>query len=136
MGMFTKLALRLPDPPRLYDPERLRAWMVDIEAVIGRLRTGTGLPAKSPKTANYSITAEDEVVLVDTTGGNVTITLPAISQGMIDSQFDVTIKKQATLYSVLISPTGDTIDGHTGVAITVNNTALHLRATADGWKIT
>lgn len=136
MGLLSRIGFRLAES-RNKDPiAALATWRVDLEAAVARLRVSTNTPARPPRTTDYTITSDDELVLVDATGGNVNITLPAISDEMVLGEYQVTVKKVSTFGDVLLTPTGDTIDGYTGVAITALNTALHLRATPEGWKIT
>jgi hypothetical protein len=72
--------------------------------------------AVSTKTADYTLTATDFVILVDSTGGNVTITLPAASTS-IGLVFRIK-RIDASVNGVTISRAGaDTIDGATSTAL-------------------
>lgn len=64
------------------------------------------------KTANYTITSADQVIFVDTTAGDITITLPAAST-VVGKAF--TVKKiSSDGYRVTIARTGaDLLDGET-----------------------
>lgn len=87
------------------------------------------------KTTDYTITSTDEVILVDASSGNITITLPALSS--VDKQV-VRIKKISGGGIVTITPNGsDTIDNDSTKQISVTYTTLTLLAdnTNSNWWI-
>lgn len=105
------------------------------------LRVNSGLPswgqvimATASKTANYTITANDTVILGDATSGNVTITLPLAS---IASGYRFCIKKSdSSANSVIIARSGsDTIDGSTSATVSVQYVSLTVVSDGSNWYI-
>lgn len=70
------------------------------------------------KSANYTATANDQVILVDCTGGAVTITLPAIATANRGKEYRIK-KIDASGNAVTVARSGsDTIDGATSSSLT------------------
>jgi hypothetical protein len=70
-------------------------------------------------TANYTAQSVDYTVLVDTTAGNITLTLPVASQGKIYN-----IKKiSSDVNTVTVVPTSGLIDGSANSVISILNTS-------------
>lgn len=88
--------------------------------------------------ANTNINADHNVVYVDTTGGNVTCTLPLLST-VIDDKI-IYIHKLVRNNKVIITPSGaDTISGFTGVGFEFHNPNFCVKLqgdkTAGVWRI-
>lgn len=90
----------------------------------------------------YSITSattlqiDDDVVLVDTSGGSVTVTLPAVTDAMIYNRQEHEVVKTSASNTMTIVPSGsDTVVGTTSVAATIQWTALRFRAISGGWVL-
>lgn len=105
------------------------------------LRVNSGLPswgqvimATASKTADYTITANDTVILGDATSGNVTITLPLAS---IASGYRFCIKKSdSSANNVIIARSGsDTIDGSTSATVSVQYVSLTVVSDGSNWYI-
>ncbi len=72
---------------------------------------------------NYTLLPNDEIILVDTTGGNITINLPHSNH-----QKEYQVVKTADAYTLIIVPTApDTILGETGVSVTAKLTSLNFK---------
>ena len=83
----------------------------------------TGLTVVS-KTANYTATLTDAMILVDATGGAVTITMPAATT---PGQFYLIKKTDISINAVTISRAGaDLLDGSTTVALATQFSARIL----------
>lgn len=135
MGMLSRLAAKLPDQGEQYVGRQVRAMVTQLEGLFARVTVDTGSPAFAV-TANYTVTASDELLLVDTTAGSLTVTLPLIGETMIAGKFEVSIKKATAGNVLTILPTGaDLIDDELSVIITAHNTSLTFKATTDGWRI-
>lgn len=77
----------------------------------------------------YTVTRDDEIIYVDTTTDNVTVTLPEISQIMVDARVEIIIKKKVAGNTVTISRSGsDAIDAGTSTTLTSAGEVKHLRA--------
>lgn len=84
------------------------------------------------KTGNHTITTADDVILADTSSGNVTITLPDADG--ITKMF--TIKKIASENTLNINTTdSQTIDGSTSVAITVRYESISVVSDNSNWHV-
>jgi hypothetical protein len=83
------------------------------------------------KTANYTLTANDEVILADTTGGTFTVTAPTASGNKGKPWF---VKKIAGSASVMVVPDGvETIDGASSYELVNINEVVHF--TSDGTNL-
>ena len=79
---------------------------------------GTVTPYISAKTANYTYTPSDAVINVDTTAGNVTITV----NPTIFNKIGLTVRKtSADANTVTITPSSGTINGGASVSLTAQN---------------
>jgi hypothetical protein len=86
-----------------------------------------------PKTSDYSATKNDSTIVVDTTGGNVMITLP--TTGITGGKIFI-IKKIAASNNVIIDVTGEaTIDGASTKTITTQWDLLRLQFNGTGYYI-
>lgn len=86
------------------------------------------------KSANYTLTSSDNVILADATSGDVTLTLPASSgnTGML-----VIVKKTNSANDVIIDGNAsETIDGDTTLTITAENAYVELICTGSEWIVT
>lgn len=100
----------------------------------GNLNTSGGrVKSYTIKTANYTITNSDtEIMHGDTDGGAFTLTLPASPTDGIIFQ----IKNTGTSGNNLtVDRNGKTIDGQTDDITLIDNEAVELIYTTDGWKI-
>ena len=130
-----RLTARFPDFGVQYDGGKFRELIRALEGLFARVRVDDTLPA-------YSITGDatlgqfDETVLVDTSGGNVEVTLPEISDAMIREKREFEVVKIEAPYAVTITPSGtDTIVGAADAVVTVQWTALRMRATTGNWVL-
>lgn len=86
------------------------------------------------KTANYTIGADDDVILCDSSGGTFTLTLPAISgiAGRV-----ITVKKtDSSAVEVVVDANGsETIDGAADVRLYNQYESVRLVATSSEWSI-
>lgn len=84
-------------------------------------------------TAAYSVTANDYVVLYDTTGGAFAITLPAASSALAGREY-VFVQKVSSANQMTLKTAGGTINGvaaGTGIALTASKIGV-FRAVCDG----
>lgn len=90
-----------------------------------RLDLANAAPITYVTTTTYSPTTKDEILLVDTTGGSVTITMPLANKGR---EFQVI--KVAGGNPVYIVPTAPNTVVGSDMGVTFNNlyTSLHLKA--------
>jgi len=83
----------------------------------------------SINTTPYNVTVDDLVILVDSTGGNLVLNLPAIST--VPNKI-LNIYKSVRANSVILTPNGgDTIDGFTGTQFSWANPNYAVRLVAD-----
>lgn len=108
--------------------------------LIGRYVTGLRLIStggvkltSAAKTANYTATITDTVLIVDSTSGSVTITLPAASTstGMV-----LTVKKIVSANSVILDGNAsETIDSATTLTITTQWAAKTVYCDGSAWFV-
>jgi hypothetical protein len=132
---MARLTLRLPDFGEMFDGRKMRALVTAVENAFARVKVDATRPAYSV-TGDTTLGASDEVVLVDTSGGSVTITLPEISNDMIVEKREFEVVKIDAANTLTIDCTGtDTIVGEPDAIVTVQWTALRVRATTGNWAL-
>lgn len=73
--------------------------------------------------ANYMLKPNDEIILVDTSLGNITITLPHSS-----FRKEYQVVKTASPFTLIIVPTApDTVLGEMGISVTAKLTSLNFK---------
>jgi hypothetical protein len=90
--------------------------------------------ATATKTSSYTISTNDTVIFADATSGTVTITLPTAASLPGYRFYVKRIDGSGNNCSVARSG-GDTIDGQTSIAITVQYTSLTLVSNGSAWYI-
>lgn len=84
-------------------------------------------------TAATTIIDSDDVVLVDTTGGSITVTLPPAATNL-GRRF--TVKKMVAANTMTLDGNGsETIDGAATVAVTVQYAARTVQSDGTAWHI-
>lgn len=77
----------------------------------------------------YSVATADDILLCNTSGGAITVTLPAAARGR-----RLTLLRTTGANNVTVNPAGsDTINGAASATITASYTPLRLKATTGGW---
>jgi hypothetical protein len=132
---MARLTTRLPDFGDEYDGRKQRALVQAVEQQLAQIRVDSSLGAHT-EAGDFTVIAEDEVVLVDTTAGNVTVTLPEISDALVREKYEVELVKKVAANTLTVLPTGtDTILGEPDAVVTVQWTALRFRAATGNWII-
>lgn len=132
---MARLVVRFPNFGDVFDGSRMRAFIQHLEQLFARVRVDQTVGAYTA-TADLTIGATDDVVLVDTSAATVTVTLPEISDTMVRDKFEVEIVKVAAANALIVAPTGaDTILGEPDARVSTQWTALRFRATADNWVL-
>lgn len=94
----------------------------------------TSINSISTVTSNYTATETDGYIYVDTTAGNITVTLPAITTKNEGKEIEVAWV--GGTYQLTVAPTGsDTIIGQPDVIYTELYTSLRYKATTGMWVI-
>ena len=135
MGLKSKLLSTLSQVTRNFDPA-LQAFARQVELELAKVSVNNDAPAHTV-TGDYTVTATDTLVCVDTSIDDVTVFLPEISDILVRGNYDVTIKKDADANTLFIIPdAADNIDGEAdGAEVLAKDTALNLKATESGWRI-
>jgi hypothetical protein len=84
-------------------------------------------------TANYTVTSQDSVILVDASGGSVTITVPALLSGTT-----IVIKKKDLSSNAVVlqsSVIGATFDGQSSLSITIDYNSVSVITDGANWSI-
>lgn len=77
----------------------------------------------------YTVATADDILLCNTSGGAITVTLPPAGRGR-----RLTILRITGANNVTVNPSGsDTIDGAASATVTASYTPLRLKATSGGW---
>jgi len=84
------------------------------------------------KTSNYSVTTSDRLIYVDTSGGSVTLTLPAAASMNPYTVFSF-VKTSASNNLVLDGNGAETIDGAATKTLTALNVRADLYSTGSAW---
>lgn len=82
---------------------------------------------------SYTVVDSIQTVLVNTTGANRTVTLPAATQGR-----QVTVKKvrvDTSAFTVTVSAGSDKIDNQTNWILTMPGSALMMEADGTNWHV-
>jgi hypothetical protein len=116
---------------RPYPRESVRVtvggWLRDIGVLFTNLRLQS-----VTKTSAYTITTADRLVYVDTTGGNVTVTLPAAATVTTNTVYSVV--KTAAGNTVTLDGSGaETVDGNANKAVTALYGRLDVISNGTGW---
>jgi hypothetical protein len=128
-----RLTARFPSFGDVYDKLRMRELVRHLESLFAQVIVDTTRGAYEV-TGNTTLSGDDEVVLVDTSGGDVTITLPGISDSMVRLKREYEVVKVDAANTLTIAPTvGDVIMGEPDAVVTVQWTALRFRATPGEW---
>lgn len=132
---MARLATRFQDFDDLFDGRKMRAFVTQLENLFARIIVDDTLPAYSTSTS-ATLTSLDDTVLVDTSAGNVTMTLPEISDNMIRGKREFELVKTEAANTLIILPTGtDTIVGEPDALVSAQWTALRFRATTGNWVV-
>jgi hypothetical protein len=112
----------------------------NLAAIASALRQLKGLLGRTPtwgdhvtKSAAYTLTDADQLVLVDTTAGSVTVTLPS-AVGRRGRTF--TIKKLIAANTLTIEGDGtETLDGAANIALTTRYAARTVQSDNANWHV-
>lgn len=130
-----RLTLKLPNLGDAYDSRRMRELVRHLENELATVVVDTSIGAYS-LTSDKTLDSLDDIVLVDTSAGDVTVTLPEISDAMVRNKQEFEVVKIAATNALYIEPTGtDTILGEPDAVVTDQWTALRFRATTGNWVV-
>ena len=121
--------------PSVFEPGLGNAVLAKIKAAIEAVAPMQVTPLRSV-TGAVTLTAHDYIVIADMTSGDVTITLPLVSDWMIREITQYVVKREGGANTLIIQGSGgNTIDGTPSVTPAVDNTAVWFAATTGGWRI-
>lgn len=128
-----RLSAKFPNFGELYDPRRMRELVQHLEALFYRVIVDTTRGAYTVST-NTTLGEDDDVVMSDTSGGDLTVTLPEISDSMVRNKREFEVVHIASVGATTVAATGsDTVMGAADALLAVQWTALRLRATPGNW---
>lgn len=105
-----------------------------VTSKVSRANNSKIITDSTAKTANYTLTANDEAVKFDTSSGNLTAFLPT-AVGIKGKWYSV-IKVSAS-NTLTVEPDGsETINGSLNYAITANNSVITFQSDGANWFIT
>jgi hypothetical protein len=135
-------APRFPEPPRDWD-DRSRRYMEEYTRTlilwINQLNTlayeEAAFLSTTTVTVDYDIRLTDNLLLVDTTGGNVTLTLPDPAK-TIGRRFTVKRISGGGNNAIVVPFASETIDGMSSVSFNVQWRSYMFRSNGVDWHIT
>lgn len=87
------------------------------------------------KSANYTVTTSDRLINVDTSGGNVTLALPALSGVTINTVYSA-VKAVSGSNNLVIDPNGaETIEGASTYTLTALYSRIDFYSNGSEWKV-
>lgn len=132
---MSRLVTRLPDFGAVYDERKQREMARHLEQQLARVRVDSTTGAYTAS-GDFTASADDDVVLVDTSSADVTVTLPEISESMVREKYEVEIVKVSKPNRIRILPGGtDTIQEQSDALVYVQWTALRFRAAVGQWVV-
>lgn len=90
--------------------------------------------ALTSKTADYTVTANDEIILVDSSGGLVTLTLPAVS-GLSGKTYTIVKTDAAAIAVVIDGNSAELISGQLTQAIQEQFGVMRIICDGTAWYI-
>lgn len=101
---------------------------------VTRVNLGKGIIEPTAKTANYTVTANDEGLLGNASGGAFTFSLPAVSGTQGKRYWFKKIDSSGN--GIIIDPDGsETIDGAANYELTIENESITIESTGAAWLI-
>lgn len=130
---MAKLIQQFPRFGDTYVGITMRAFIRQLEIALGKVQVNVGA-AYTEVTSTHIVTSEDSLLIVDTTGGSIVITLPLSTLALVNDRFEIIIKKKVSANTVTINKTGtDTVDSGSSLTLTTVNSFYRLRAVTGGW---
>ena len=128
-----KLNLKLPIFTDQYEGSLMRALVRALEQAFQRVYYDNTRPV-TEVSADYTLVSEDSFLLVDSTAGDIDITVPERNDALVMLRRTIIIKKLVAGNAVNIIASGsDTVDGAASITLSAANSAYTIRATPDGW---
>lgn len=128
-----RLDIKLPRFTNTYDGSLIRALVRSLEQAFQRIYFDNTKPV-TELAADYTVAGDDSFLLVDSTTGDVDITVPESTTALVVVRRSIVIKKLVAdnVVNVIASGT-DTIDGGASVTLSAVNSVITLRAIDGGW---
>jgi len=129
--MRQPLKLITPNLPEEYEKRPIQEHFIYMAHQLGRIgyEVSLGYLEIDDTDSPYTVTRDDEIIYVDTTSDNVTVTLPEISQIMVDARVEIIIKKKVAGNTVTVSRSGsDAVDEGTSTTLTSAGEFKRFRA--------
>ena len=121
-----------------YNGPQIRQFVAELERSLSMVSIDSTHPRGSVAGGQtYAVTAQDNLLLCDTSSGNITVQLPIPNDQLVLQKFEVNVKKEASANALYITPTGGAVTdfGTDTIEIFNKGTSLCFRAVEDGWRI-
>lgn len=126
-GYYTSFVGRVEKPTFAYANE---AWLKNIRFPLSNLIKQT-----VSKSANYTVTTSDRLINVDTSGGNVTLALPALAGVAQNVPFSF-VKAVSGSNNLVIDPNGsETIEGASTYTLTALYSRIDVYSDGSQWRV-
>lgn len=132
--------MRIPVPVfgDVYDGRLIKTFAREVERAFFRVKEKTEHRERTV-TSDYTVTKEDVEALldIDTSGGNVIITLPLSSDTMLEIEFEIHIRKINLGGGSLriVTQGSDLILGVNEIRVLSQWTSMHIRAIEGGFAV-
>lgn len=126
-GYYTPFTGRIEKPSFAYANE---AWLKNVRFPLSNL-----IKQAVSKSANYTVTTSDRLINVDTSGGSVTLALPALSGVTINTVYSA-VKAVSGSNNLVINPDGaETIEGASTYTLTALYSRIDFYSNGSEWKV-
>lgn len=126
-GYYTPFLGRVEKPTFAYANE---AWLKNVRFPLSNL-----IKQAVSKSANYTVTTSDRLINVDTSGGNVTLTLPALSGVTVNTVYSF-VKSASASNNLVIDPnSSELIEGASTYTLTALYSRIDVYSDGSQWRI-
>lgn len=126
-GYYTPYLGRIEKPSFAYANE---TWLKNVRFPLSNL-----IKQAVSKSANYTVTTSDRLINVDTSGGSVTLALPALSGVTINTVYSA-VKAVSGSNNLVIDPNGsETVENASTYTLTALYSRVDLYSDGSQWRI-
>jgi hypothetical protein len=125
-GYYTSFVGRVEKPTFAYTNE---AWLKNIRFPLSDL-----IKQAVPKSSNYTVTTSDRLINVDTSGGSVTLALPALAGVTVNTVFSA-VKTSASNSLIFDPNSSELIEGASTYTLTAQYSRIDFYSDGSQWKV-
>lgn len=125
-GYYTPFLGRVEKPTFAYANE---AWLKNVRFPLSNL-----IKQAVSKSANYTVTTSDRLINVDTSGGSVTLALPALAGVTVNTVFSA-VKTSASNSLIFDPNSSELIEGASTYTLTAQYSRIDFYSDGSQWKV-